>query len=187
MLLFNAASFSYAFFLLRAQNIGFAIKLIPLLYLVYNISCACSAYPAGKISDYFGRKAVLGAAFLLFAATSYGFGYLASESTLWLLFACYGVVIGIIDGVARACVADFSSQKEIGTAFGIYHMVVGLTIFPANMIGGLLWKFISPTAPFLYATVISLVAVVCLFLFHKRMHEQLKKVKLHIENFKAYR
>lgn len=187
MFLFNAASFSYAFFLLRAQNIGFAIKLIPLLYLVYNIFYAFTAYPAGKISDHFGRNRMLGVGFLLFAATSYGFGFFANESTLWLLFAVYGIVIGLTDGVARARIADFSTEKDAGTAFGIYHMVVGLTIFPANIIGGLLWNSISPQAPFIYATGIALVAVCCLFLFAKGYHEKVKKVKTSIQQFRFYR
>ncbi|MBI5072409.1 MFS transporter, partial [Candidatus Woesearchaeota archaeon] len=59
MVFFNLASFSYAFFILRAQNVGFAIALIPILYLVYNIFYAVTAYPAGKISDYLGRNIVL--------------------------------------------------------------------------------------------------------------------------------
>lgn len=185
MLLFNAASFSYAFFLLRAQDVGFEVKLIPILYLIYNIFYAFSAYPAGKISDYLGRNTVLGMGFLLFAATTVGFGFFANDSTLWLLFAMYGIFVGLTDGVARAVVADFSTEKESGTAFGVYHMLVGLTIFPANMIGGLLWKYVSPQAPFVYAAVLAVVAAVAIFLFHNK--ENMKKVKMSMQNFKAYR
>lgn len=185
MLLFNAASFSYAFFILRAQNIGFPIKLIPILYLVYNIFYAFSAYPAGKISDHFGRNTVLAAGFLLFAATSVGFGFFANDSTLWLLFAMYGIFIGLTDGVARAVVADLSTDKDVGTSFGVYHMLVGLTVFPANMIGGLLWKYVNPTAPFVYAAVFALLATGAILLFHNR--ERVKAVKMSMQNFKAYR
>jgi len=185
MLLFNAASFSYAFFILRAQNVGFAIKLIPILYLVYNIFYAFSAYPAGKISDHFGRNRVLCAGFLLFAITSLGFGFFANDSTLWLLFAMYGVFIGLTDGVARAVVADLSTEKDAGTAFGVYHMIVGLTIFPTNVTGGLLWKYINPTAPFVYAAVLALCAAGAILLFHNR--EKVKNVKMRIQDFKAYR
>lgn len=185
MLLFNAASFSYAFFLLRAQNIGFEIKLIPILYLVYNIFYAFSSYPAGKISDHLGRNTVLAMGFLLFAVTSIGFGFFANDSTLWLLFAMYGIFMGLTDGVARAVIADFSSAKETGISFGVYHMLVGLTIFPANLIGGLLWKYVSPSAPFVYATVLAIAATVAILLFHNR--ENIKKMKTSMENFKAYR
>ncbi len=185
MLLFNAAGFSYAFFILRAQNIGFAIKLIPILYLIYNIFYAFSAYPAGKISDHFGRNTVLAAGFMLFAITSIGFGFFANDATLWLLFAMYGVFIGLTDGVARAVVADLSSEKETGTAFGVYHMLVGLTIFPANMIGGLLWKYVSPTAPFVYAAIMACIATIAILLFHHQ--QKIKKVQMSMQNFKAYR
>ena len=185
MMFFNAASFSYAFFILRAQNIGFAIALIPVLYLIYNIFYAITAYPAGKVSDYLGRNTVLAIGFVLFAITTIGFGFFANQTTLWLLFAMYGVFIGLTDGVARAVVADLSTEKQAGTAFGVYHMLVGLTVFPANMIGGLLWKYVSPQAPFVYAAVLALIAAVAIFLFHHR--EKMKKVKMNMQNFKAYR
>lgn len=185
MVFFNLASFSYAFFILRAQNVGIAIALIPILYLVYNIFYAITAYPAGKISDYLGRNVVLAVGFILFAITTLGFGFFANEITLWPLFALYGVFIGLTDGVARAVVADLSKEKEAGTAFGVYHMIVGLTMFPANMIGGLLWKYVSPTAPFVYAAVLALLAAVAIFLFHHK--EKIKRVNLSMQNFKAYR
>lgn len=184
---FTLGSFSYAFFLLRAQNIGIAITLIPLLYLVYNIFYAFLSYPAGKLSDSLGRNTVLCAGFVLFAITALGFGFFATAWSLWILFALYGIFIGITDGVTRAVIADLSQEKERGLAYGVYYMLTGLAIFPANLIGGLLWKYLGPEVAFTYAALIAVLAAFALFLFHNKIHEHIRKMKFDIRSFRIYR
>jgi len=56
--------------------------------------------------------------------------------------------MGIADGNGRALLAEFSSEERHGTAFGAYHMVVGLGALPASVIAGLLYDHVSPAAPF---------------------------------------
>ena len=185
--LFNLASFSYAFFLLRAQNIGVAVALIPLLYFVYNVFYAASSYPAGKISDYLGRNNVLIAGYLLFALTALGFGFYATTFTLWILFALYGIVLGFTDGVSRAFVADLADKKAAGTAFGSYHMIIGLTIFPANVIGGLLWKNYSAQIPFLVAAILAVIAACALGALQHSIAGKRKKTSMNVQNFRIYR
>ena len=185
--LFNLASFSYAFFLLRAQNIGVAVALIPVLYFVYNIFYAASSYPAGKISDYLGRNNVLIAGYLLFALTALGFGFFATKASLWLLFALYGIVLGLTDGVSRAFVADLAEKKYSGTAFGSYHMIIGLTIFPANVIGGLLWKTYSPETPFIAASILAVIAACALAVLQHSIVVKRKKTNMSVQNFRIYR
>jgi len=67
---------------------------------------------------------------------------------VWLLFPCYGLYYGIVEGVARAFVADLVPAEKRGTAYGLYHGVVGLTLLLASLIAGWLWQAISPAAPF---------------------------------------
>jgi MFS family permease len=184
---FNMASFSYAFFLIRADDVGFTLTLIPLLYLIYNIFYAISAYPAGKISDKIGRNIVLAVGFFLFALTCLGFAFIPSTVTLWVLFALYGIFVGLTDGVSRAFIADLSTEKNSGTVFGMYHMVVGLTVFPANIIGGFLWATMSAQAPFIYAAVIAVGAAVALLVFQNKLHTKQKKTQMDASKFKAYR
>lgn len=185
--LFNLASFSYAFFLLRAQNIGAAVALIPILYFVYNIFYAASSYPAGKISDYLGRNNVLIAGYLLFALTALSFGFYATTFTLWILFALYGIVLGFTDGVSRAFVADLADKKAAGTAFGSYHMIIGLTVFPANVIGGLLWKNFSAQIPFLVAAILAVIAACALGALQHSIAAKRKKTSMNVQNFRIYR
>ncbi|MBU0706460.1 MFS transporter [Patescibacteria group bacterium] len=164
---FNLANFSYAFFILRANDIGLAVYLIPLVYLVYNIVYAALSIPIGRLSDRIGRKMILVAGILLFGLTSLGFGFVANTLTIWGLFALYGLFMAVTDGVSRAYVSDLTATNKRGLALGTYHAIVGITVLPANFIGGVLWHSINVQAPFIYAAVLSAVSALLLIFYVK--------------------
>lgn len=166
--IFNLANFSYAFFILRAQNIGMLIALIPLIYLVYNLVYAFFAIPAGKLSDRFGRRIVLFSGLLLFGITALGFAFIANSFTIWILFALYGLFMAITDGVSRAYVSDLAVSEKRGRALGTYHMIVGITVLPANLIGGFLWDKVNVQAPFIFAAVLSIISALLLVMFVRK-------------------
>jgi len=66
----------------------------------------------------------------------------------WGVFILYGVYMGIADGNGRALLGEFSSGERRGTAYGAYHMVVGLAALPASVIAGVLYDRVSHAAPF---------------------------------------
>jgi MFS family permease len=167
-LLFSLANFSYAFFILRATNVGFVLAIVPLVYLVYNLFYAVFSVPAGKLSDRIGRRNVLFIGFLLFGIMSLGFAFIAGTFTIWVLFALYGLFMAITDGVSRAYVSDLSIKEERGTVLGTYNTIIGIAVFPANFIGGLLWQKVNVTAPFVYAAVLSLVSALLLLVLVKK-------------------
>jgi len=104
--------------------------------------------PAGMISDRLGRRRVIIAGWFIYAVVYLGFAVASSVWLVWLLFACYGVYYGIAEGVARAFVADLVPEEKRGTAYGLYHGVVGLALLPASLIAGWLWEAVNPAAPF---------------------------------------
>ena len=53
------ARFSEAFLILRSQNVGLPIALVPTVMVVMNIVYALGAYPAGVLSDRIGRGGLL--------------------------------------------------------------------------------------------------------------------------------
>ncbi|MBN2096329.1 MFS transporter [Candidatus Peregrinibacteria bacterium] len=162
---FNLANFSYAFFILRANDIKLALFLIPIVYLVYNMVYAAFSIPMGRLSDRIGRKTILTAGILLFGMTSLGFGFMATAITIWPLFALYGLFMAVTDGVSRAYVSDLAADDKRGFALGTYHTIVGITVLPANFIGGLLWQTINVQAPFVYAAVFSAISALLLAFF----------------------
>lgn len=158
VLVFTLGTPSNAFLILRAQDVGIAATLIPILWGAFNLIYAVSAWPAGALSDRLGRKTLIISGYLLFAAVFVGFALAGAAWQVWLLFAAYGLYYGATDGVQRAYAADLSPAHLRGTAFGLYHTLTGLALFPASVVAGLLWQSLGPAAPFAYGAALALVA-----------------------------
>ncbi|MBF8280713.1 MAG: MFS transporter family protein [Candidatus Magasanikbacteria bacterium] len=164
---FALANASYAFFLLRALDVGIADKFIPLLFLVYSVFAAIFFTPIGRWTDKAGRAKALLAGYLLFAAVAYFFTR-ASATEMWLLFALYGIAIALNDGVSRALVADLTHPEVRGTAYGIYFMLQGVAAFAASFLFGALWDKVSRDTPFIVASLLSLLAAILFLIFMVR-------------------
>ncbi len=59
-------------------------------------------------------------------------------------------------------------EEKRGTALGAYHTIVGITVLPANLIGGILWQKINVQAPFVYAAALSLISAVLLLILLRK-------------------
>ncbi len=159
MAVFTLGNSSDFFVILRAQNLEASVFHVVLMLVLFNITYAITALPAGMLSDRLGRRRVITLGWFIYALVYLGF---ASASTLWqvwLLFAGYGIYYGLVEGVARAFVADLVSEEKRGTAYGLYHGVVGLTLLPASLIAGWLWQTISPAAPFYFGAGLTFLAM----------------------------
>ncbi len=165
---FNLGNFSYAFYILKAENLGIFVAFIPLLYLTYNVFYAVFSMPAGMWSDKIGRKNVILLGYVLLGATAIAFSFITSNALVWIIFAIYGLQIAFVDGTSRAFVSDLSPKSEKGTALGIYQTASGLAILPASVIAGALWDSVGASAPFIYAAITSAAASVMLIAFVKK-------------------
>ena len=148
MVVFTLGNSSDFFVILRAQNLEAPLVHVVLMLVLFNVTYAAISLPAGMLSDRLGRKRVLALGWLVYALVYLGFAQASSTWQVWLLFACYGIYYGIAEGVARAFVADLVPEEKRGTAYGLYHGVVGLSLLPASVLAGWLWQTVSPAAPF---------------------------------------
>jgi MFS family permease len=160
--IFALANFSYAFLVLRANNLGASDRLVIALYLLYNIVYAIAAVPAGELSDKISRKGVIILGYLIFSAMCLGFALASRLAYVALFFALYGIYQAVIEGVQRAYVADLIGKDVRGTAYGIFHTIIGVAALPASLVAGLLWEYISPSATFLYGSGMALLAALLL-------------------------
>jgi len=161
-LLFSIGNSSDMFLILRASQLGAASTIAVLLFAVCNSLNVFSSYPAGIVSDRLGRKRVLVAGFALFAAVYLGFGLARSLAPLWMLFAAYGVYLGLTDGVAKAYLVDLVPASERGAALGMQATVVSVCTLPASVAAGWLWHSAGPAAPFFYGALMAVAATVLL-------------------------
>jgi MFS family permease len=148
MAVFTLGNSSDFFVILRAQNLGSPVLYVVLMLALFNITYAVTALPAGVLSDRLGRRRVIAIGWFIYALVYLGFALASELWQVWLLFAGYGVYYGLVEGAARAFVADLVPEQKRGTAYGLYHGVVGLTILPASLIAGWLWQAVNPAAPF---------------------------------------
>ncbi len=162
---FYLGNSSDVFLILRARDLGVAAVLIPILYLVFNLVYSALSIPAGLLADRVGRRKVALIGFAVFAVTYAWMAVAASAAAAWGVFILYGVYMGISDGNGRALLGEFSAGERRGTAFGAYHMVVGLAALPASIIAGLLYDNVSPSAPFWVGAAGAVVAGILMLAF----------------------
>ena len=133
------ARFSEAFLVIRAQGLGLALALVPVVLVVMNIVYTAVAYPAGVAADRGHRKALLAWGLVALIASDL---LLAQSGSLAVFFAAivlWGLHMGLTQGLLSTLVADAAPEKLRGTAFGAFHFVSGVAMLFASLIAGALW------------------------------------------------
>lgn len=147
------ARFSEAFLVLRAQDAGLAIALIPLVLIVMNIVYSVSAYPAGALADRIDRRVILTAGFGILIVADLVLAFGTSIWTVMAGVALWGLHMGLTQGLLAALVADTAAATFRGTAFGVFNFVSGIAMLVASVLAGYLWQTIGPLATFLAGAV----------------------------------
>jgi len=169
---FTLARFSEAFLLLRAQSAGLALAWVPAMLVVMNVVYALAAWPAGELSDRFGRFGVLtgGFAVLIVADLVLAFGTGIAAVTLGI--ALWGLHMGLTQGLLAALVADTAPAALRGTAFGLFNLVTGLAMLAASILAGALWDAMGPQATFVAGAVITAFALLVMPFARDRIRPQ---------------
>jgi MFS family permease len=158
--IFTLGNSSDFFVILRAQNLGVSVLHITIMLVIFNITYALISMPAGILSDRLGRRKVITIGWLVYALVYLGFALSGSVWHIWVLFAAYGIYYGVVEGVAKAFVADLVPAERRGTAYGYYQGVVGLALLPASLIAGLLWEKVNPASTFYFGAGLAFIAMV---------------------------
>ena len=166
---FTLARFSEAFLILRAQNVGLPIMLVPAVLVAMKVVYAVAAYPAGVISDRISRTAVLAGGILLLVAADVVLALLPSVGGLALGVALWGLHMGLTQGLLAALVADTAPAELRGTAYGFFNLLGGLAMLAASIIAGALWDIAGPQVTFLAGAGFALVALAGLAMVHGKI------------------
>jgi MFS family permease len=158
MFLFCLGNSSNTFLLLKAQERGFSVSQVILLYLIFNISASILAIPSGKLSDKFGRSAILVPGYLIYGLVYLGFSLLTAKTSIVFLFIAYGAYTAFISGAERAFIVETSPDGFKGTVLGIYGMLQGFGLLLSSIIAGIMWDRISSNAPFLFGGIMGIVS-----------------------------
>ncbi len=156
--LFSLGNSSDMFLVLRAQNVGIAVALAPLLGLVFNITYTLASWPAGWFSDRVSRRLVGSVGYVIFAAVYFVFGRAPSTLAIWIAMAVYGFYYALTQPVLKALVVETVAANVRGRALGIYFFVTSVATLAASLITGELWKHYGAAIPFYFSAGLALVA-----------------------------
>lgn len=148
------ASAPEAFLVLWASDRGLRLAWVPLIWAAASAVKAVVAGPTGALSDRYGRIPVLlgGWSLRILLLLALGFsGTDAGQAWIWTLFLAYAGALAATEGAERALIGDFAGAGERGTAFGLYHMTVGLAALPGALLFGGVWQLWGSTAAFFLA------------------------------------
>src|ERR1035441_1873299 len=110
-----------------------------LIYAAFNLVAALISYPAGSLSDRWGRKTVLLVSLFVFLVAYLGFALTQNIVLIAALFVFYGLYQGIFRAVGKAFAADFVPEHLRASGIGWYSTTVGLLQLVASLVAGLLW------------------------------------------------
>jgi MFS family permease len=167
--LFGIGNSSNAFLILRTRDLGASLETTILIYAAFNLVAALISYPAGSLSDVWGRKGVLLASFVIFFIAYLGFALTQSIIVIALLFALYGLFQGVFRAVGKAFASDFVPDRLRASGVGWYSTAVGLLQLISSLIAGALWDHIGHVAVFYWGAVFAVVGSAGLLLL--RPHE----------------
>jgi len=162
--LFALGNSTDAFLLLRAADLGVSPAIIPLLWSAHHVAKSVFSIPGGILSDRVSRRVVIIAGWVVYAAVYVGFALAEGVMTVWGLFVAYGVYFALTEGVEKALVADFAGSEMRGTAYGWYHLAVGLAAAPASILFGILWASFGPSSAFFFGAGLAAVAAIMLLM-----------------------
>ena len=155
-----------------SEGYGYSVEEQTLLYLLFVIVYAASAYPFGRLSDTIGRKPVMVVAFLFLMVTSLWANFIVFDMlTIIPLFIFFGLMNGALDPVQTSFVSDLVEEERRASIIGAFQMAVGISALPAGIIIGYLWDSINPLAAFQYSIILTFFALILLLLIRTKKTE----------------
>ncbi|MBC7668381.1 MAG: MFS transporter [Gemmatimonadaceae bacterium] len=146
---FTMSRFSEAFLVLRAQDAGLPIALVPVVMVVMNVVYSLAAAPAGSLSDRIDRRRVLAAGLVCLVLADLFLALGDDVASVLVGVALWGLHMGLTQGLLAALVVDTAPTHLRGTAFGLFNLAGGVTMLAANTLAGALWSAYGYQATFL--------------------------------------
>lgn len=157
---FTLARFSEAFLVLRAQQGGIPIALVPLVMVAMNLVYSLSAYPFGKLSDRVSHRKLLALGLAALIASDLVLARDDHWGVVLVGVALWGVHMGMTQGLLATMVAASAPADLRGTAYGFFNLVSGIAMLLASVVAGFLWDRLGASATFYAGAGFCVIAVV---------------------------
>lgn len=151
---------------------------ITLMYSIAMIVDAVMAMVIGRIYDVIKKKrnnkkaGLLTLIFIPFATLAMPF--LTLSVNRWLViagFVLFGIIMGAHETIMRSAIADITSFKKRGTAYGIFNCAYGLAFLAGSSLMGWMYDHVGILAIGILVVVVEAAALAAFFLMRKRVHQ----------------
>ena len=156
--LFTIGNSSDLFLLLKASASRSPMTELPLLWMGLHLVKTIASVPGGRLADTLGRRKVLALGWIYYAAVYTAFAFVDDPRLIWCLFIAYGIHHGLTEGAERALVAELAPASQRGTAFGWFHLTVGIGSLVASVMFGTVWTYAGSRAAFLMSATLAILA-----------------------------
>lgn len=130
---FACARMPETLLLLRMQDLGVAVAVIPILWAALHIVRSAGSYPGGWVSDRIGPRKTMIAGWSTYALVCAGLAWSTTTTGAIGWFLVFGIVAAMTEGPERAFIAGAGARSRRGTGFGIYHATVGIAALPGAL------------------------------------------------------
>jgi MFS family permease len=154
--------------ILRAQQLGIAVALIPLLWAAVHVIKASTSFVGGALSDTIGPSRTMWIGWLTYVALAAGMAFAASPIAAWVLFLALGVVAGLTESPELALVSAATGGRR-GSGYGVYHALTGVASLVGGIALGLVFQRVNGGMAFQVSAVGTL-GLVILWPFWTRLH-----------------
>jgi len=145
---FTLARFSEAFLVLRAQQSGVPVALVPLVMVAMNVVYAGAAYPFGKLSDRMPHRTLLALGLGVLVVADLVLAWSTQWPVMLLGVVLWGVHMAMTQGLLATMVADVAPADLRGTAYGMFNLMSGVALLVSSGVAGLLWDRFGAAATF---------------------------------------
>jgi sugar phosphate permease len=138
LVLLTVARLPETLLLLRLQDVGVPVAMIPLAWGALHVIRSASSYPGGALADRVGVRGGLAVGSLVYAAVLALLAVVSGPAIAAAAFLAHGIGAGLTEPAERLAITRLAPVKT-GTGFGSYQAVAGIAALPAGI--GFGWMY----------------------------------------------
>jgi MFS family permease len=140
LVLLTIARLPETLLLLRLQDVGVPIAMIPLAWAALHVVRSSASYPGGVLADRVGVRWALAAGSLVYAAVLVFLATIGSPVLSVAAFLCYGLGAGLTEPAERLAITRLAPVRT-GRGFGTFQGLAGVLALPAGLLFGMAYRY----------------------------------------------
>lgn len=162
LLVFTLGNSSDAFLLVRAQELGVPVLMLPVLWCAFHILKSSGNLLIGRAVDRFGPRPFIYLGWLVYALVYLAFGVATTAWEAWAYFLAYALFYGLTEPAEKTLVGVLVGKERKGLAYGWYNFAIGIATLPSSLIFGAIYQAYGALAAFGTGAALALAAAILL-------------------------